>query len=400
MFIALIIILTVIDIALFIAINSMKVGSYIRHRVKDIRAKNGEEQTTGGKVANTALNIAEFGAIESLKLFRLTVKLLRDACISMAGVILIVDIIVFFVISSSATWFLLYSGFYDEEGKEVASSETVEDGGNVGGGGLSGTSNSSGWYDFDMGGLPAGSSVRSLEVASGQTVNLYKGLPWATDSNTYFFNIEVAQGEIKNTFERAGVSFKQTGQIVNSDGMSGFKAVSNSNGLNSWCVCSLAPMVDKGYVTEGRMWKQATGLGDSTSANYKSKWAIVLVEKGKDKSDRSNWFSIPATRNDAKAHTALYGVFQTNVKVIGDHKYQISKNWSGSSYDNIDVAGDDPVNTIKTLNDYIKAHNSSSGWKNFTMGSWGACKVECYNTSARFIQEIDGNYDIIGYVVY
>ena len=81
MFIAMIIILTFIDVALFISIHSMQILGYVRQRANKIRTegKAGESESDDTKrvvdaTLNTALNVAHTGTVASMKVLRFIVK--------------------------------------------------------------------------------------------------------------------------------------------------------------------------------------------------------------------------------------------------------------------------------------------------------------------------------------
>ena len=278
-----------------------------------------------------------------------------------------------------------------------------------------------GWYT-DLGNQPKGNVVETLLCATNHNVNVYRGLPWSTSGNAYFYDVVTAQGEISKNFKNAGVTFKNSSVIVNTANSGVAKerfyhTGRKIDGENVWGIGVTAPMLQRDYV-DTDLFNSTAAKGDSSGKNWTYKLAVVLVLKGQDRTNMSNWYTIPASKIDAKVHTFPYGTFQTNVKLLGNRKAQISTNWSGTDghWVNLDIPSSyNATQAIKYLNDYIigdttiqglrrefdgKDATKFPGEKNFTMGSWGNHYLETYNTNSTFINHIKSKYDIVGYIVY
>lgn len=270
--------------------------------------------------------------------------------------------------------------------------------------------NADDWYT-DLARLPKGIKTDTVNVSSSSNVpvNIYKGLPWSLD-NGYFFNIAKAQAETEAIFNAGGVYFNGKEQVLTSN-IGDIPHQSTEHVIDGevvWGVGTFPALVDKNYISSGRWRTDSAGAGDSSATTWKYKMALVMVQKGEDAGVSSNWFTIPLSKIDAKAHTFPFGIYQTNVKAMGAGQAQISTNWSGTNghWENVPIpATGNPSEIVKHLNDYITGQTTIEGrtFNNevgFNMGSWGMHRVETYYTSNSFIAMLNAKYDIIGYIMY
>jgi len=237
---------------------------------------------------------------------------------------------------------------------------------------------------------------------------IYKGLPWDTEGDCYFYYQKKAKDEIYELFAEAGVIRKATSSIVvNSSRMSTAYASSlpigsdgsiyiELDGIDCVPIGPTPSVIDRDYFTT-----YATSKSTTLNSSHlgKIKMAIVVVEKGQDCEDTSNWLYIPASIVDAKAHTWFGGVTQTNVKVINDKTLQISKDWAGTNpamqYNMTCTKPLDSVELIKEVSDKIVEQRVVK----FDMGSWGNNELETYGMSKGFISKMKG-YEVVGFVVW
>lgn len=277
-----------------------------------------------------------------------------------------------------------------------------------------------GWYT-DLGNQPKGTVVETLDCVGSHKVNIFRGLPWSANGEAYFYDVLQAQSDIRKIFEEAGVIVETHSSPIISSTVDGddFNNIGRTiDGENVWGIGVTAPMIQRDYVESGDIFVSTAARGDGIGMNWKYKLAVVLVQKGQDSSNMSNWYTIPASRLDAKVHTFPYGTFQTNVKLIGTRLAQISTNNMGvkGHWVNVKIPENyTPGQTVKYLNDYITHKTTIPGTVrefdgkdattfpnevNFDMGDWGNHIVETYNTNSTFRNHIKNKYDIVGFIVY
>ncbi|MDE6056348.1 MAG: hypothetical protein K2G55_21895, partial [Lachnospiraceae bacterium] len=276
--------------------------------------------------------------------------------------------------------------------------------GSAGGGSVGFTTRSAdGWYSDIAADTAAGSATSEIFVSSengGDNIYVYDGLPWEPDNNTYFFDLRKAREDVWSLYESAGASKRMVSSMIMSSNVSTKYSEITYNGQYAALIDGIPalgvgvwPAMWKNYYSEYAM---KTVIMDDVFANWTYKIAIVVVDKGEDVSDPSKWKYVPATRVSSKAHTFYGGVLQTYVTLKENGDIQSTGSNSGFSNNNIvgnvSSYGSDEASIIQMLKD-IKAVNDRLGdaWVHY---------VEVYNIQKRNMDNINGNYDFAGYVIY
>ena len=322
--------------------------------------------------------------------------------------------------------------------------------GDIGNGstGESGDTTASGWY-IDIPNKKEGKKIGDIKITwlgrGSANVGVYKGLPWKSNNDTYFYNIRDAQDFVQKQFRDAGIQIRESSyNVTSSANTKAYGKIAspyiNKDGKMAVGICTIPAMIDKKYVTSGRFLKYPGAI--RPSGDMTSKLAIVMVKKGTPRSEWTNmkkWYTIPASSIDAKGHSGYYGVLQTNVKVdtrsaSGKDSWVqlIRENWAGSTYFmRLKVQGKTVLEKLKYLDGFIAKGKRATAtvevctagspeiknavYKNggvtysqvggyvagkWHMGMFGGSYIETYNMDGALGRYIDNNYIVIGFVVY
>ena len=257
------------------------------------------------------------------------------------------------------------------------------------------TGNSAGWYEDITAGSPAGKQSGNIGP-----YQLYNGLPWDADDNTYIYYQYKAKDAIYSMYQNYGLEVAGLSSVVINSPVSGFPTTVDLDGVTCMGICSYPAMMDRNYFTS-LCFKQGAGTGDDKSINYKVRIATVLVPKGGDKTDTSTYLYLPCTKMDAKAHTFYGGVAQTNVKVLSENLVEVSHDWKGvKNSPKTQVQVDPSADLGETLRqlDTIERNNSAVG--TMFMGMWANNCLETYNLTSDVVSQLSHDYDVVGFVVW
>lgn len=285
----------------------------------------------------------------------------------------------------------------------------IQDNGSAGGNVAFSTRSANGWYSDIAASTAAGNAMGEIFVSSTDDTDkekfpdiyVYDGLPWKPDNNTYFFDLrkaredvwllyeglDIAQSKVSSMLISSDVSPRQSKEVTYAGQYATVIDGIPALGVGVW------PAMWKNYYPEYAM-KQVKM--DDISANWTYKIAIVVVDKGEDVSDSSKWKYVPATRVSSKAHTFYGGVLQTYVTLTDKGDIISTASDSGLSgnilVNNISEYKDEEDSIVQMLKD-IKAVNNRLGaaWLHY---------VEVYNIGYDNNDNINHNYDFVGYVIY
>lgn len=270
----------------------------------------------------------------------------------------------------------------------------------------------SGWY-VDLPNKSKGSLYGTIDAGSGGVLNIYKGLPWDTNSDTYLFNLVAAHNDFYTMIEELGAPISNvSSKVVNSPvggdiGKMFPHGTLNVFGENCWGLGVHPSLIDREYVSGGHFWNTNYVPGDGIGQNGKYQLAVVIVKKGADTSNVANWYSIPATRMDYKAHTWPWGVAQTNIRFNDkEQKLDVATNSSGSSFVTISLDGSNDIKkTCSYLIDWMSGKTtidgkSYPGAPKVLLGLWHSNWLETENCDKAFIKKFSEDWDVVGVVKY
>lgn len=293
--------------------------------------------------------------------------------------------------------------------EEDVTSSVLNNTGQNGGSGASLTNvDTSSWY-ANVGVHSANREVYETLIESDGTTPalcVYNGPPWDTTSDTYFINYTLAREDnYKLICSATGLSMPSIGSGVCSSPVSGkggqWKNPVWLNGtqvhvLDGVTCAGFGPFpvaIDKSYFSGAGLWTKRSCPEASLYGYGTRKYCAVVVKKGEDTGNQSNWKYVPLSAQDAKAHTYPGGVSQTNCKVLSDGEVQVTSSNSGYS-GNTSIKGDLSSNAmIKQVNDTLV---SASG-NNLTSWSW--CAIESYNWSKELVNKFK-EFTVVGFLAW
>lgn len=239
----------------------------------------------------------------------------------------------------------------------------------------------------------------------------YKNPPWDSTEDTYFFyqhkakmdlydfltsrDIQAAQGRqsSRDFVENHYLSYMNGWDPTGHRPIEGFTpnktAYCTVDGVRCVFCGPMPAAIYKDYVSSGK-WAEKSWPG--VEWENKAKYCIILVPKGADREDSSNYIYLPAVSGSSKAHTYPYGVTQTNVSVTSPNSIAAFLHTGGDYAKKYDLAAND-TNTIK----YI-AQTYDDGRGNHML-DYIYCGVELCFPGSRFYDALH-EYDFVGYLVY
>lgn len=274
------------------------------------------------------------------------------------------------------------------------------------------------WYT-DLDGIKKDTSQ---PVQINDMYYVYKGSPW--DNPKYIYNQPLAvsdlydyliglgvdnsvlQGSkdyVLNNWLDPGISthYRQTTpnnhtMTFNRDGSQLIK----DNGDDIWCLqFAVCPSIsvrdwysDNKWCATGSKYTEAQA--EFSAASREKKFAVILVEPGKDKTDRNNWLWAPFQGADCKAHTWPWGVVQTSITTESQSNKAVP--YPASSAPNTTVTPD------LSSEEYIKDFCTHWKYNNTNLLSYMWDDIELYYcpTAAGSIYQILRKYEYVGIVAY
>ena len=194
---------------------------------------------------------------------------------------------------------ILYSGHHLLIRELIPGDYTIEVTGGVGayrlqvmGSGVCGIS--AGWYE-DWNGSKL--TDKTIYKTIDHDINIYKGLPWAPDNQTYIYNMRKAKDDLwENLFSKAGVEKGYTSQTVISNTLN-ITSTTDKDGIKCLGIATSPVMLNKNYFETMAGRKNVIIEQES---RRRIKMCLIIVKKGDDVTDKSKWLYVPATNVDSK----------------------------------------------------------------------------------------------------
>ena len=250
---------------------------------------------------------------------------------------------------------------------------------------------------------------RSNVVKIGNST-AYKGLPWDTEDDTYFYNVYKAKSDLYDYLKEIGVNPNQTKERVLNQCNGDYEYMPPCLGkFNRWAFdinqkssirsesdgthylikdgvkcyfCAPQPAVYyRKYYSSGK-WAQ----GGSVENKKGNKFALVFVKDAKDVEDTSKYIYLPVIAGDTKGHTYPWGVVQTCLNVKSKTRVD---GYPSQSWVVTDVS--DKSSIKKICSEY---RNSS-----YTIFDFMDCSYETFGWSKTMYAEAN-KYINVGYVVW
>lgn len=170
------------------------------------------------------------------------------------------------------------------------------------------------WYES----VPAnmytpGNVVDTIQFSDG-AVNIYDGLPWAADGDTYIVNsVTAASDTIKYIDYNSGLTSGLSTNYTYAYEMSSKSCVYQLDGVNCLAFAPLPIVVDRNYNSEFNTpdWYQASTPSRSIYGYGTRKYCVILRRKSDGKT-----VYMPLVAKDAKGHTFPGGTMQTHVQLV------------------------------------------------------------------------------------
>lgn len=261
------------------------------------------------------------------------------------------------------------------------------------------------WYT-DLSSI-TGDTSNPVEIGA---VTAYRSIPWDSTGETFFYYSEKAKLDLYDYLSDKGLSAKRQGtrEFVESNYMAYMNTVDRGkptptgsfsdttkyctrDGLNCIYIAPMPATCNKDYFSSGDWGVSSwTNIPDWDT----TKFCIVVVPKGSDKKDSSNYIYIPAVAGSAKAHTYPWGVVQTNVSVKSPTRVEGYTRSGGDFGWGMDVSD---VTIESEIVNIVNAYDDGAG--NNIM-DYLYCSLELCATSSSFRESLKSGYDMVGFVTF
>ena len=261
------------------------------------------------------------------------------------------------------------------------------------------------WYS-DITGV-TGNTSNAVSIGN---VTAYKNIPWNSTENTFFFYSEKAKLELYDYLVSIGVPEKRGGDksFVTNNYMAYMHTIDSIkpqptgtltdgtkvrtiDGIQCVFIAPMPAVANKDYFSSGD-WGKASWTNEPDW--FSAKFCIVVVPKGANKEDSSNYIYIPAVAGSAKAHTYPWGVAQTNVSVRNETSI------AGFLYGKGDYGWTMSVGNASNESDIAAVGQAYDDGQGYGILHYLYCTLELCGAGKDFRDTLTASYDMVGYITF